>query len=59
MANVYFLIITCMQMIPVISISGGKPAMLAPLLVVITLTMIKDIYEDLKRHRSDRHENFQ
>jgi hypothetical protein len=46
-----------MQMVPVISISGGRPAMLAPLCVVILLTMFKDIYEDLKRHASDRSEN--
>jgi phospholipid-transporting ATPase len=58
MANVYFLFITIMQMVPVISISGGKPAMLAPLIVVIMLTMIKDIFEDYKRHKSDNSENY-
>jgi phospholipid-transporting ATPase len=58
MANVYFLIITFMQMIDKISISDGKPVMLLPLSFVIGVSMIKDIFEDYKRHRSDRAENF-
>ena len=48
----------CMQLIPIISISEGKPAMLLPLLFVIGVSMIKDIFEDSKRHKSDRQENF-
>lgn len=58
MANVYFLIIALMQTIDIISISGGKPVMLMPLSFVITLSMIKDIFEDWKRHKSDHTENF-
>ena len=57
MANVYFLIISFMQMIPIISISAGKPVMLLPLAFVIIISMIKDIFEDAKRHRSDNEEN--
>jgi len=45
-SNVYFLVIMFLQMIPMISISGGNPAMLPPLVFVITLSMIKDAYED-------------
>jgi hypothetical protein len=48
-----------MQMIPVISISGGKPVMLMPLSLVIMVSMIKDIFEDYKRHNSDHFENRQ
>ena len=44
-------------MIPVISISGGQPVMLFPLSVVILVSMIKDIFEDSKRHKSDNVEN--
>jgi 4-hydroxybenzoate polyprenyltransferase len=44
-------------MIPLISITGGKPVMLLPLGFVIFISMIKDISEDYKRHRSDRKEN--
>lgn len=47
-----------MQMIPLISISAGKPAMLFPLTFVIILSMIKDIFEDYKRHKSDKSENY-
>lgn len=47
-----------MQMIPVISISAGKPVMLMPLAFVILVSMIKDIFEDFKRHKSDKLENF-
>ena len=47
-----------MQMIPLISISLGKPAMLLPLTFVIVLSMIKDIFEDYKRHKSDKSENY-
>ena len=46
-----------MQMIDTISISGGKPAMLGPLVIVVLLSMIKDAYEDYKRHKSDDAEN--
>jgi phospholipid-transporting ATPase len=56
-ANVYFLIITFMQLIPIISISGGRPVMLLPLMFVIGVSMIKDIFEDFKRHKSDNQEN--
>ncbi len=45
-------------MIDIISISGGKPVMLLPLFFVIGVSMIKDIFEDYKRHKSDRTENF-
>ncbi len=44
-------------MIPIISISNGKPVMLLPLLFVIGVSMIKDIFEDMKRHKSDDQEN--
>jgi hypothetical protein len=45
-SNFYFVVIMCMQMIDVISISNGHPAMLPPLLVVISVSMIKDAFED-------------
>ena len=54
----YFLIILFMQMIPKISITGGIPVMLYPLAAVIGVSMIKDIFEDHKRHNSDKTENF-
>jgi phospholipid-transporting ATPase len=46
-----------MQMIKDISISAGQPVMLLPLSFVIIVSMIKDIFEDWKRHSSDDKEN--
>lgn len=46
-----------MQMIPSISISDGKPVMAMPLFVVVLVSMIKDAFEDYKRHQSDDKEN--
>ena len=53
MANVYFLFIMVLQVIPQISITGGQPVILAPLIFVITVSAIKDLFEDMKRHSSD------
>ncbi len=49
MANIYFLMVLSLQVIKPISISGGQPNILLPLLAVITLSAIKDYMEDLKR----------
>jgi phospholipid-transporting ATPase len=56
-SNVYFLLIMFLQMVPVISISGGQPAMLPPLVCVIVISMCKDAYEDYLKHQKDREEN--
>ena len=53
MANVYFLIIAFMQTIKSISISDGKSVMAIPLVFVIMVSMVKDAFEDYKRHQSD------
>ena len=57
MANMYFLVIMFMQIIPQISISNGQPAMALPLVCIVLMSMIKDGYEDYKRHKEDRTEN--
>ena len=57
MANLYFLILTIMQTIPVISDSNGVPILAVPLCFVVGMSMIKDIFEDFKRHMSDNEEN--
>lgn len=57
MANLYFLLLTCMECIPAISDSGGYPVLAFPLSFVVGLSMIKDIYEDYNRHQSDNEEN--
>ena len=48
---------TFLQTIPLVSISNGFPTMALPLSFVVTLSMIKDAFEDYKRYRSDQKEN--
>lgn len=57
MANVYFLLIMVLQIIPPISITGGQPAILLPLMFVCAVSAVKDLFEDIKRHRADEQEN--
>ena len=57
LANLYFLAISVLQAIPIISVSDGIPNMLFPLTVVIIFSAIKDLLEDLKRKQSDKDEN--
>jgi phospholipid-transporting ATPase len=57
MANIYFLIIAIMQCIKEISISQGKPLILLPLIIVISINGVKDFLEDWKRKTSDDEEN--
>jgi len=44
-------------MIPDISNSNGVPAQLFPLTAVVFISMLKDLFEDYKRHKSDKAEN--
>ena len=46
-----------MQMIKDISISGGHPVIVLPLTTILCISALKDLFEDLKRHKSDREEN--
>ena len=57
MANVYFLIIAIMQMIPSITNTMGFPTVLFPLGIVITVDAVFAILEDLDRHRADDRAN--
>lgn len=51
MANFYFLILLMMELYKPISDSNGKPVLALPLSFVVGLSMVKDIYEDILRHR--------
>jgi len=55
-ANVYFLIIACLQQIPNVS-PTGRYTTLIPLLFVLTVTALKEAIEDVKRHRQDSEVN--
>lgn len=57
LANLYFLIIGVLELIPEISTSDGKPVIWLPLFVIVAITAIKDVLEDLQRRKSDRKEN--
>lgn len=57
LANVYFLLIGFLQMIDEISTSGGVPVIFFPLIIILIVSGVKDLFEDLKRKRSDNQEN--
>jgi phospholipid-translocating ATPase len=55
-ANIFFAFIAILQFFPEFStISPGL--VVVPILIVLSITAIKDGYEDIKRHQSDRHVN--
>ena len=56
-ANLYFIVICCLQMIKPISITGGSPTNLPPLLFVMAVSGVKDFFEDRVRQKSDAEEN--
>ncbi|CAI9287444.1 unnamed protein product [Lactuca saligna] len=55
-AYIYFLAIAALNQLPPLAVFG-RTVSLFPLLFVLTVTAIKDGYEDWRRHRSDRNEN--
>lgn len=57
LANVYFLAASVLQCLPDITTSGGVPSILLPLILVLIVSGIKDLLEDLKRRKSDNEEN--
>ncbi|KAL0481521.1 phospholipid-transporting ATPase, partial [Acrasis kona] len=56
LANVYFLIISCLQLFSGLS-PTGRVGTVIPLVLVVIFQMIKDGFEDLKRHIADRQVN--
>lgn len=56
-ANCYFLMISGLQCIPAISNTGGYPTTLIPLLFVVFVDAIFQVFEDLSRHRADARAN--
>lgn len=46
-----------MQIIKSISNTDGQPTIFLPLIVIVIISMLKDIVEDYKRHKSDTEEN--
>ncbi|GMH62366.1 hypothetical protein TrST_g13763 [Triparma strigata] len=56
-ANCYFLMICVLQTFPSVSITHGKPTTVVPLMFILTIAAMKEINEDLARHRADDEEN--
>eukprot|EP01061_Rhynchopus_euleeides_P023410 TRINITY_DN380_c0_g5_i1.p1 TRINITY_DN380_c0_g5~~TRINITY_DN380_c0_g5_i1.p1 ORF type:complete len:1339 (+),score=528.07 TRINITY_DN380_c0_g5_i1:76-4092(+) len=57
-ANIYFLVVAILQLIPGLS-PTGKFTTIIPLSMVLFVTFLKDSYEDYKRHVRDREVNGQ
>lgn len=55
-ANLYFLLVSCLQMFTPFSPTGRWGTIL-PLALVMGVTVVKDGLEDIKRHLSDREVN--
>jgi phospholipid-transporting ATPase len=54
LANLYFLVIGFMQIIPQVSISNSVPVIFMPLFFIVLVSALKDLYEDYKRRSSDQ-----
>ena len=57
MANFYFLIMILLQIVPGIGQKNGALMTSLPLMFVVGISMIKDIFEDNKRRSQDEAEN--
>lgn len=55
-ANVYFIFIVLLNWVPAINAFGKEVAMM-PVLFVLGVTAIKDLFEDRRRHNSDKRIN--
>lgn len=55
-ANIYFLFIACLNFVPAVEAVAKEVAFL-PLLFVLGVTAIRDIFEDYRRYRSDKQVN--
>ena len=56
-ANFYFLCIAVLQAFPSISTTQGRPSILLPLFIVITISAVKDAIEDYGRAKQDWQKN--
>nr|XP_023656655.1 probable phospholipid-transporting ATPase VA [Paramormyrops kingsleyae] len=55
-ANVYFVFIALLNFVPVVN--AFQPVLaLAPVIFILSVTAIKDLWEDYRRHRSDKEIN--
>ena len=57
LTNLYFLVLSGMELYKPISDSGGEPIILIPLSFIIAVSLVKDLFEDFARKAQDRAEN--
>jgi phospholipid-translocating ATPase len=57
MANAYFMGMLILEMVPQLQYGTGVPDLIMPIAFVVGLSMGKDIYEDVMRHKQDNEEN--
>ncbi|PNT77491.1 hypothetical protein BRADI_1g63660v3, partial [Brachypodium distachyon] len=55
-AYVYFLILAALNQVPQLGVFSPAASVM-PLAIVLSVTAVKDAYEDWRRHRSDKKEN--
>ena len=56
-ANIWFLIVSIFQVLPLNLSPTSSWATIAPLSLVLTVTLCKDAYQDYRRHQSDKEIN--
>ena len=56
-ANIWFLIVSILQVLPLNLSPTSSWATIAPLSLVLTVTLCKDAYQDYRRHQSDKEIN--
>ncbi|GAB9472150.1 Phospholipid-translocating p-type flippase [Globisporangium polare] len=56
-SNIYFLFITALQLLPDVTSSSGVPTMIVPLFFIIVVSGVRDLFEDMQRHRADAQQN--
>lgn len=56
-SNIFFLLLSILQTIREISITGGLPTIAPVLLLILVISGVKDFFEDFKRWKSDKAEN--
>ena len=57
MANAYFLLMVVIQLLPGFTDLFGAGSTLLPVLLVVSISMVKDGFEDNKRRKQDNEEN--
>lgn len=56
LANCYFLLVSILQLIPSWSTTGTSTTII-PLCIFISISMLREGYEDIRRHKLDKQEN--